>query len=51
MTYLLLALVALGVFSAIIALLSHNKEGGGDVVIYAIVPHATATTRNANRNA
>ena len=34
MTYLLLALVALGVFSAIIALLSHNKEGGGDVVIY-----------------
>jgi hypothetical protein len=33
MTYLLLALVALGVFSAIIALFSHNKEGGENVMI------------------
>ncbi|MBR5930128.1 MAG: hypothetical protein IKZ93_09115 [Prevotella sp.] len=33
MTYLLLALVALGVFSAIISLFSHNKDGAEDVMV------------------
>ncbi len=33
MVYLIIALAALGIISAIFGLLSHNKEGGNDVIV------------------
>ncbi|MCR4853605.1 MAG: hypothetical protein K5893_08455 [Prevotella sp.] len=33
MLYLIIALAALGIISAIFGLLSHNKEGGNDVIV------------------
>ncbi len=33
MVYLIVALAALGIISAIFGLLSHNKEGGNDVIV------------------
>lgn len=33
MIYLIIALAALGIISAIFGLLSHNKEGGNDVIV------------------
>ena len=33
MVYLIVALAALGISSAIFGLLSHNKEGGNDVIV------------------
>ncbi len=45
MLYLVIALIALGVIAAILALLSHNKDGSSDVI-----SNSTATCATCNGN-